>query len=140
MTQFLSPHSLLSRFNLNLLVMMISESYTALAKIRATSRWPGYKQPEDFGYDFRDWVSPYTKGAHTLGGVAIVLQDWSSEEKLLEGVNPEVQLYGRTLGLRTNKRLGILLSSVLKTSFADIYATNIFPFIKPGGILSCIPW
>ena len=119
---------------------MISESYTALAKIRATSRWPGYKQPEDFGYDFRDWVSPYTKGAHTLGGVAIVLQDWSSEEKLLEGVNPEVQLYGRTLGLRTNKRLGILLSSVLKTSFADIYATNIFPFIKPGGILSCIPW
>jgi hypothetical protein len=53
--------------------------YLDLAYKCATTFFPGYKQPEEFGYDFKDWVSPYTKTAHALDGIAVVLQDWSSE-------------------------------------------------------------
>ena len=52
--------------------------YLELACKRRKTRMPGYSHPEDYGYEFQEWVSPYTKGAHTLGGIAIVLQDWAS--------------------------------------------------------------
>ena len=71
------------------------QAYRELAASRATARWPGYLQPEDFGYDFRDWVSPYTKSAHAFGGVAVVLQDWSSADTLRSGFDPDVQEFGR---------------------------------------------
>jgi hypothetical protein len=44
--------------------------YLELARKRVEMCWPGYQQPEEFRYNFRDWVSPYTNGAHALGGIA----------------------------------------------------------------------
>lgn len=106
--------------------------YRTLAKERSETLWPHYLQPEQFGYDFRRWVSPYTKGAHTLGGIALVLQDWASADGLHGSPFPEVQHHGRTPGLLTNKRLEELLARVFGKSLRDVYATNAFPFIKPG--------
>lgn len=117
----------------------MSRAYLELARARVDARWHGYAQPEDFGYDFREWVSPYTKGAHALGGVALVLQDWSSVDVLRNGPDPDVQRYGRTVGLRTNRILEGLLARVLGLSLADVYATNVFPFVKAGAISSRLP-
>ena len=54
-------------------------------------------------------------------------------------LNPDIQEYGRTPGLRTNKRLESLLDRVFGLALADVYATNAFPFIKPGGMSTAIP-
>jgi hypothetical protein len=101
-------------------------------------------QPEDFKYDFRDWVSPYTKGAHTSESLAFVLQDWSSEDALRRdiamrgGIDPSIQEFGRSLHLLTNTRLEKLLDHFFGYQLADVYATNIFPFVKRGNISSSI--
>jgi hypothetical protein len=118
---------------------MMPKAYLDLANERVNTRWPGYAQPEDFGYDFREWVSPYTKGAHTLGGIAVVLQDWSSSDTLRAPIDPSIQEHGRTLGLRTNRILEALLLRLFGATLADVYATNAFPFIKQGGISKGIP-
>lgn len=118
---------------------MLPWPYYELSTKRVAARWEGYKQPEDFGYDFREWVSPYTKGAHSLGSIALVLQDWSSAEKLIQGVDPAIQIHGRDPNLKTNKLLERLLQEVLRLSINETYATNIFPFIKGGSISSPIP-
>ena len=120
----------------------IAAGIRELAQSRVQARWPGYQQPEDFGYDFRDWVSPYTKPACTLGGIALVLQDWASADGLRGGPVPDIQEYGRTRGLRTNKVLESLLDRV-SLALADVYATNAFPFIKRGGMsnaMGCTNW
>lgn len=118
---------------------MTTASYNELAQARTTSRWTGYKQPEDFGYKFHDWISPYTKGACAHKSIAIVLQDWSSEEKLQAGIDPDVQRLGRSPVLKTNKTLERLLEDIFGLSFDQIYATNIFPFIKLGKISAPLP-
>lgn len=115
------------------------DTYLELAACRAAVKWPGYLQPEDFGYDFRDWVSPYSKGAHALGGIAIVLQDWSSTDALGRGLDPDVQEHGRTRGLLTNRRLETLVGRVFGLELQEVFVTNIFPFIKSGCISSPIP-
>lgn len=117
----------------------LPKEYRELARSRVQTRWPGYQQPEDFGYDFREWVSPYTKTARTLGGIALVLQDWASADGLRGGPDPDIQEYGRTRGLRTNKLLELVLDSIFGLALADVYVTNAFPFIKPGGMSSAIP-
>jgi uracil-DNA glycosylase len=117
----------------------MSSEYLALADERVNYSLPGYGQPEDYGYNFKEWVSPYTKGAHQLGGIAIVLQDWSSHDGLEHKVDQSVQEYGRTISLKTNLRLEELLKRVFSVGIKDVYATNVFPFIKPDGISTHIP-
>lgn len=112
---------------------MIPE-YLALAHERASTRWPGYRQPEDFGYDFRAWVSPYTKGACHSGGIALVLQDWASSDALSKKWSSDIQEFGRDPQLLTNRRLEAILKSVFGCGLPDVYATNIFPFVKGGSI------
>jgi hypothetical protein len=109
----------------------MSPEYLALANKRATFLCEPDKQPEDYGYDFKEWVSPYTKCAHRVGGVAIVLQDWASEGGLVR-FDPIVQLHGRAPTLLTNQRLDALLRSVLGLEIYDVYVTNTFPFVKAG--------
>lgn len=113
---------------------VMSSEYLALAAERVAMQCSPHRHPEDFGYDFRTWVSPYTKGANTPGGPVLVLQDWASADGLSGQLNPEIQLYGRTPKLLTNRRLEQLLSVVLGMRLCDVYATNIFPFVKAGGM------
>ena len=117
----------------------MNEHYLQLARKRADTDWAPYLQPEDFGYDFREWVSPYTKSAHTVGGTLLILQDWASADGLAGGINPVIQHHGRIPTLLTNKRLDEVLRRVLKCGIADVYVTNAFPFIKPGGMSANIP-
>lgn len=106
----------------------------------------GYRQPEEFPspdkqYDFRAWPSPYTKGAGNLHAYyMLILQDWSSEQKLLQqGWNEDVANLGRDPELMTNQRLTALLASVCQLTLADVYATNAFPLVKTGSISAPIP-
>ena len=112
----------------------MSPDYSELAARRASKVSARCMQPEDFGYDFREWVSPYTKSAHAGGGIAIVLQDWASEDFLNKGFNSDIQTFGRQPSLATNKRLDEVLRRVLGLRISDVYVTNVFPFIKPGAM------
>lgn len=116
----------------------MSIEYLALAAERAAAECAPHKQPEDFGYKFASWVSPYTKGANRMGGLAFVLQDWASEEGLRK-FNPDIQLHGRTPELLTNTRLEQLLKRVFDLGLADVYITNAFPFVKVGPMSAAIP-
>jgi hypothetical protein len=117
----------------------LPREYRELALSRVQAQWPGYQQPEDFGYDFREWVSPYTRTACAIGGIALVLQGWASADWLWGGPDSDIQEYGRSRRLPTNQLLELLLGRVLGLALADVYATNAFPFIKPGGMSSAIP-
>jgi len=114
-------------------------AYFELAAKRVSSAPDGYMQPEQFGYDFRSWVSPYTKGACKPGSIALVLQDWASEDGLRGGPNPRIAELGRDPCKRTNKVLEDLLHRFFGVSLKDVYATNAFPFVKPGAMAAPIP-
>ncbi len=116
------------------------KEYLELAEKRVKTKFndysKSYSQPEEYGYDFKKWVSPYTKGANVIGGIAIVLQDWTGSKAIDGGVNNEVQKYGRTIGSKTDKNLEHLLNKFFNLKIEDTYATNVFPFIKEGDISS----
>lgn len=118
---------------------MMPPEYLELAQKRRMTKISGYTHPEDYGYDFREWVSPYTKGAHTFGGTAIVLQDWASADSLKGDPDKGIQELGRSISLRTNSILKALLDNVLGLSIEQTYGTNIFPLIKSGNISASIP-
>ncbi len=112
-----------------------------LARRRVASVWDGYRQPEDYGYDFRDLVSPYSRTAGNVdAAVMVVLQDWASHDVLRrEPMNAEMARYGHDPRRPTNKRLKALLRKHLDVALKDIYGTNLFPYIKSGGMSTAIP-
>jgi hypothetical protein len=112
-----------------------------LARYRVASVWDGYGQPEDYGYDFRDLVSPYSRAAGNVNAaVMVVLQDWASHDVLRrEPMNAEIARYGHDPRRPTNKRLKALLKRHLNVALEDTYGTNLFPFIKSGGMSATIP-
>jgi len=75
----------------------------------------------------------------------IIAQDWASEDYLNRLRNKstskilEVLKKGRDENLATNKNLDSILSK-FDIRFSETYATNLFPFIKPEGMSSKIPW
>jgi hypothetical protein len=112
-----------------------------LARLRCSCQWPGYKQPEHFGYHFEDLVSPYTRSAGNLrADYMLVLQDWASSDALKRmGYNDDVAEFGHNPKLRTNIKLKALLAAHSNLKLEDTYATNLFPFIKKGSISASIP-
>jgi len=72
-----------------------------------------------------------------------MLQDWNSHE-FLENLDPEsddgveVRRIGRKASLPTNKKLSELLKKHFSRSLAEVYATNLFPFIKQGNLSAAI--
>lgn len=120
-------------------MVLASKSYQELAQARASTRYLDYGQPEDFGYDFRQWVSPYTKGAHATGSVAIILQDWAGADLLAKGVDPVIQACGRAPSIKTNVYLEQLVKRTLGLTLDGTYVTNAFPYIKSGSMSSALP-
>ena len=110
---------------------------------RQANTWDGYHALGEFhsGAYECDHVSPYTKGACDLNAsVFILLQDWSSAETLRGPFRQDVADLGRDEKLfGTNRRLRELLKDHLGLELADTYATNLFPFIKPGDASAAIP-
>ncbi len=108
-----------------------------LAQKRRAARWPGYDCIEDFhdGIYECDFVSPYTKSAHnTDADIFVLLQDWSSSDRLQGPIDQDAIEFGHTPSLPTNRNLAQLLTQHFGVSLSDTYATNLFPFIKPGSL------
>lgn len=105
-----------------------------LAETRQQTAYEGYKNLGDFhngGYEC-DFVSPYTKSANNVdSSVFVMLQDWASEDFLSGPFCAATQQYGRTPDRPTNKNLDRLIKEHFQLSISEIYASNLFPFIKP---------
>jgi restriction system protein len=114
----------------------------ALAERRQSSKWAGYTGIGDY-HDGRyecDFVSPYTKSAGNVDAeIMVMLQDWSSDEAMKEPFDDECANLAYTPSLQTNKNLIRLLKETFELTLRDIYATNLFPFIKPGKMSERIP-
>lgn len=110
-----------------------------LAQKRKRSRWNGYNCIGDYhgGIYECDYVSPYTKSAHNVDSdIMVILQDSSSDEGISKEPTPEGVKCGYLPSLPTNKNLIRLLNDNFGVGLNDIYATNLFPFIKLGPSLS----
>ena len=89
-----------------------------------------------------DFVSPYTKSAQKLDAdIMLVLQDWASDEYFHKRVDPDPVLIakGHDPTRPTNKNLKKLLQRHFGIQLEQTYATNIFPFIKPGAMSARVP-
>jgi len=83
-----------------------------LARKRQASRWPGYLPLVEYhnGAYECEFVSPYTKAAGNVdAAVMIVLQDWSSHDRLSGGLDADAIEHGHTPSLPTNRNLKRLL-------------------------------
>lgn len=113
-----------------------------LAEKRRRARWPGYRRIAEYhirAYEC-DHVSPYTKSADNVDSpVFLLLQDWSSHAFLSARLNREVKRLGMAPRLPTNRNLAELLSTHFDMRLQDTYATNLFPFIKPGNLTRPLP-
>ncbi len=118
------------------------EELRALGEERKRTRWPGYNCIGDYhqqAYEC-DHVSPYTKTAGNVeSAIFILLQDWSSHSWLSKPLNEDVQRLGYAPNLPTNKNLEALLHEHFNVTLADVYATNLFPFVKNESMSGKIP-
>ena len=116
-----------------------------LAGKRKRTRWNGFNCIGDYhdGAFECDFVSPYTKGAHNFDSdIVVMLQDWCSHEELSRENAPDDPIgmkLGHNPNRQTNKKLIRLLNDHFGVELKDIYATNLFPFIKLGGMSARIP-
>jgi hypothetical protein len=115
-----------------------------LARKRQRTRWNGYKGIGDYVYHKGayecDYVSPYTKTAGNVQSkIMVMLQDWSSDAALLQPLNSDSVKYGYSTTLFTNRNLERLLEDHFFKRLKDIYATNLFPFVKTGQMGKAIP-
>lgn len=115
--------------------------YSAIKELslkRRSDRLAGYFNIADFHdgkYESFDFVSPFTKSASNYdSNIMLIAQDWSSAEKLSGTFSSEIAVLGYSPSLPTNRNLHNLLRRHLEIDFRDTYATNLFVFIKPGGM------
>jgi len=118
------------------------EALLALAKKRQAARWSGFSCIGDYHDSVYEcaFVSPYTKAAGCIDAeIVVMLQDWSSDGNLSGPVDHDAVKIGHTPTLATNRNLRRLLRSTFDVDLTDVYATNLFPFIKPGPMSGPIP-
>ena len=109
---------------------------------RVNSVYEGFYTLEDFGLGCEDGghLSPYTKSSENVeSDIMFVLQDWASEKFIKQGLSKETLKLGHDPKIKTNINLKNLLRSHFGKELADIYTTNLFPFIKKGPMNSKIP-
>jgi hypothetical protein len=114
----------------------------ALGQLRQQTRWPGYSGIGDYhnGAYECDWVSPYTKTAGNVdAAVMLLLQDWASDEWCKGPFDPETAELGYSPSEPTNRNLVRLLHDTFGLSLKETYGTNLFPFVKSGGMSADIP-
>ena len=118
------------------------EELLKLGEKRRKSQWPRYKGIGDFhdGIYECDFVSPYTKSAGNVDAeVMVLLQDWSSEDRLSGPVDEDARTLGYSSDIPTNVNLKRLLNVHFDVMLSGVYGTNLFPFIKLGGMSARIP-
>jgi restriction system protein len=111
-----------------------------LAIKRQQATWPrqeGFKNLDDYmGGRFEcNHVSPYTRAAGNVDSdILVFLQDWTSDAPKSERELAAMDQFGRTPWRPTNKKLDSLIETHFDRDISQIYATNLFPFIKSGGM------
>lgn len=107
----------------------------ALRKMGPDADYGGrYKNISDFDprYD-GPFVSPWSKSAHNLDAdVMVIGQDWSSSNVLGGPFDRVVAERGFDPKFPTNSNLQNLLEGQLSLGLGDVYATNLFVYIKIG--------
>lgn len=114
----------------------------ALAKLGQATRWPGYNCIGDYheGSYECDLVSPYAKTAGNVNSeIMVMLQDWASDGFLSGPFHEPSAKLGHTPSRPTNRNLTKLLDRVFGLALRDTYGTNLFPFVKLGGMSDPIP-
>jgi hypothetical protein len=110
-----------------------------LARKRQRQRaWKGYRGLARYhgGIYECDYVSPYTKSAGNMNSkIMVMLQDWSSDAALAQkNIHYDCVCCGYGKKVRTNQKLIELLKAYFRVDLKDIFATNLFPFIKRGSL------
>ena len=118
------------------------EELRKLALARQGTRWNRYTCISDYhgGAYECEYVSPFTRTAGNIDAeVMVLLQDWCSSEFLEKPYNQVICRLGYDPKLETNKNLIQLLRDHFSLSLTEVYATNLFPFIKQGALSNTIP-
>ena len=105
------------------------------------SRWAGYKCIGDYynGIYECDFVSPYTRSASNVDAeLMVLLQDWASDNVLSGPFLAERLTLGHDPQRATNQRLRELLRQHFRVELEEVYATNVFPFVKTGSMNASI--
>lgn len=123
------------------------ERLIQLGQKRKKDQWERYKNIADIhdgAYDRdHDHVSPITKGANNLDSkIMVILQDWASEEDFIKPFDPNLldNAIGYAPSSPTIKNLKCRLHDHFNIEINETYATNLFPFIKPGRTSAAIPY
>jgi hypothetical protein len=119
-----------------------ADDMRAIVERRKREKWEGYSAVGDFhgGAYEADHVSPYTKCASNLDSpLFLLLQDWSSNEALAGQLDPEIQLLGYKPSLKTNVNLSRLVRTHFSLELSEVFATNLFPYVKNGTLSKAIP-
>lgn len=125
--------------------MTNSEKLKALKKLgerRRLNCYDGFHNLSEFhsGKYESEFVSPYTKGSQNVNSeVFVMLQDWTSKEKIEQGLGEEPVTLGYSPKLPTNKNLKTLLNNTFNYNISDVFTTNLFPYIKSGSMDASIP-
>ena len=119
------------------------ERLRQLAFKRKADRLPGYYCLSDFhdgAYDRHEYVSPWTISANNADAdLMILLQDWSSSDSLNGDLDTDALNLGYTPSLATNVSLIDLVKKHFGCEIDATYVTNLFVFIKKGGMSASIP-
>ena len=118
------------------------ERLKEMARYRREHVPSGYKgigEYHDGAYEC-DFVSPYTKSAQNLDAdIMLILQDWCGDDYLRGPLDSVLIDKGHDPGLTTNQNVKALLRAHFGIPLAQTYATNLFPFIKPGKMTADVP-
>jgi uracil-DNA glycosylase len=116
-----------------------------LVKKRRLEVYRGYRcigSFRDGKYDC-DFVVPWSKSACNVNAdLMIIAQDWASQKFLEEACDQSaesMERFGYDKTLETNRELHKRLEEQMGLKFSQTYATDVFPFIKPGRMSARIP-
>jgi len=123
------------------------EALLCLAKKRRDATLEGYSKHylkladfHDGYYETLDYVTPWTISACNVDAeLMLICQDWASSDFLNKPKDRKQKKYGHDSALRTNVNIKEILREHFDLSFADTYATDVFPFIKEGAMGAEIP-
>lgn len=119
------------------------EMLKQLAEQRKADRLPGHFCIGDFhdgAYDRHDYVSPWSISAHNPdASIMIFLQDWTSADSISGSLDVIAAEIGYTPSLPSNRNLINMLQKHFNSELKDVYVSNLFVFVKPGGMSARIP-
>jgi uracil-DNA glycosylase len=85
-------------------------------------------------FDEDDHVVPWSRTCDLDAEIMLIAQDWDSFDKISEREEyhlRQIEQAGRDIGLTTNWRIDDFLLRYFNLRYHQVFATDLFPFIKP---------